>query len=50
MGASSSGIAQWRERGAMLQHGSILVDDDQSSIADLMREPRATRAAAGDTA
>ena len=23
----------------MLQHGSILVDDDQSSIADLLREP-----------
>jgi lipoyl(octanoyl) transferase len=33
------GSAQWRERGAMLQHGSILVDDDQSSIADLLREP-----------
>ena len=33
------GSAQWRERGAMLQHGSILVDDDQSSIADLLYEP-----------
>ena len=32
------GSAQWRERGAMLQHGSILVDDDQSSIADFLRE------------
>ena len=32
------GSAQWRERGAMLQHGSILVDDDQSSIAGLVRE------------
>ena len=32
------GSAQWRERGAMLQHGSILVDDDQSSIAGLLRE------------
>lgn len=33
------GSAQWRDRGALLQHGSILVDDDQSSIADLMCEP-----------
>jgi len=32
------GSAQWRDRGAMLQHGSILVDDDQSSIAGLLRE------------
>ena len=35
------GSAQWRDRGALLQHGSILVDDDQSSIVDLMREPGA---------
>lgn len=35
------GSAQWRDRGAMLQHGSILVDDDQSSIAALLREPAA---------
>jgi lipoate-protein ligase A len=33
------GSAQWRECGALLQHGSILVDDDQSSIVGLMREP-----------
>jgi lipoate-protein ligase A len=33
------GSAQWRDRGALLQHGSILVDDDQSSIAGIMREP-----------
>ena len=33
------GSAQWRECGAMLQHGSILVDDDQSSIAALLLEP-----------
>jgi lipoate-protein ligase A len=33
------GSAQWRERGALLQHGSILVDDDQSSIVGLMHEP-----------
>jgi lipoyl(octanoyl) transferase len=26
------GSAQWRESGALLQHGSILVDDDQSSL------------------
>ena len=32
------GSAQWRDRGAMLQHGSILVDDDQSSIAVLLSE------------
>jgi lipoyl(octanoyl) transferase len=33
------GSAQWRDRGALLQHGSILVDDDQSWIGDLMHEP-----------
>jgi lipoate-protein ligase A len=33
------GSAQWRDRGALLQHGSILLDDDQSSIVELMREP-----------
>jgi len=32
------GSAQWRDRGALLQHGSILLDDDQSSIVGLMRE------------
>jgi lipoate-protein ligase A len=32
------GSAQWRDHGALLQHGSILIDDDQSSIASLMRE------------
>ncbi len=32
------GSAQWRERGALLQHGSILVDNDQSSIAGFLRE------------
>jgi lipoate-protein ligase A len=26
------GSAQWRDGGALLQHGSILVDDDQSSL------------------
>jgi len=33
------GSAQWRHEGALLQHGSILVDDDQASIPSLMREP-----------
>ena len=33
------GSAQWRDRAALLQHGSILIDDDQSSIPSLMREP-----------
>jgi lipoate-protein ligase A len=33
------GSAQWRERGAMLQHGSSLVDAELSSIADLLHEP-----------
>ena len=31
------GSAQWREDGALLQHGSILVDDDQGRIAELAR-------------
>ncbi len=34
-GAKLVGSAQWRENGALLQHGSILVDDDQSSLPDL---------------
>lgn len=33
------GSAQWRDEGAMLQHGSILVDDDQGLIPLLMRVP-----------
>jgi lipoate-protein ligase A len=33
------GSAQWRHDGALLQHGSILVDDDQASIPSLMHEP-----------
>jgi lipoate-protein ligase A len=35
------GSAQWRDHGALLQHGSILIDDDQSSIPELMCEPMA---------
>jgi lipoate-protein ligase A len=31
-GAKLVGSAQWRDGGALLQHGSILVDDDQSAL------------------
>jgi lipoate-protein ligase A len=40
------GSAQWRDRAALLQHGSILLDDDQSSIPHFMREPIETAAPA----
>lgn len=33
------GSAQWREDGALLQHGSILIEDDQPMIARLSRAP-----------
>jgi lipoate-protein ligase A len=33
------GSAQLRERGALLQHGSILLDDDQGRIAELAMQP-----------
>jgi lipoate-protein ligase A len=33
------GSAQWRDDGALLQHGSILVEDDQTTLASLMCEP-----------
>lgn len=33
------GSAQWREEGAVLQHGSILLEDDQALIAGLMTTP-----------
>lgn len=33
------GSAQWRDEGAMLQHGSILVDDDQPMVAELSGTP-----------
>jgi len=33
------GSAQWRHGGALLQHGSILVQDDQALIERLLREP-----------
>ena len=31
-GSKLVGSAQWRDERALLQHGSILVDDDQSSL------------------
>jgi lipoate-protein ligase A len=33
------GSAQWRDREALLQHGSILVDDDQTLASELLRSP-----------
>jgi lipoyl(octanoyl) transferase len=33
------GSAQWCDGGALLQHGSILVDDDQASIAAFLTDP-----------
>jgi lipoate-protein ligase A len=33
-GRKIAGSAQWRSDGALLQHGSILVDDDQTQLAD----------------
>jgi lipoyl(octanoyl) transferase len=33
------GSAQVRERGALLQHGSILIDDDQPRISELALQP-----------
>jgi lipoate-protein ligase A len=44
------GSAQWRDQGAMLQHGSILVEDDQALVSSLANDvslppPAATLAA-----
>lgn len=33
------GSAQWRDDGALLQHGSILIDDDQQLLASVMVTP-----------
>lgn len=38
-GGKLVGSAQWRDGGALLQHGSILVDDDQSSLLELSLTP-----------
>jgi lipoate-protein ligase A len=35
------GSAQWRDDGALLQHGSILVENDQVTLLSLMCEPAA---------
>lgn len=40
------GSAQWRRDGVLLQHGSILVRDDQAMIGQLMLEPPADTPAA----
>jgi lipoate-protein ligase A len=40
-GRKLAGSAQWREHGALLQHGSILVDGDQAPVATLLRQPTA---------
>src|SRR5207248_7409476 len=40
-GRKLAGSAQWRVDGALLQHGSILVQDDQSSLAELAIGPQA---------
>jgi lipoyl(octanoyl) transferase len=37
-GKKLAGSAQWRSDGALLQHGSILIEDDQSTIAELTLE------------
>jgi lipoate-protein ligase A len=37
-GKKLAGSAQWRSDGALLQHGSILVEDDQSTLAELTLE------------
>lgn len=44
-GAKLVGSAQWRDESSLLQHGSILVDDDQSSLPGLIAED--SRAAIG---
>lgn len=37
------GSAQWRDRGALLQHGSLLLVNEQQVTEDLMRSPPARR-------
>jgi len=44
-GHKLAGSAQWRERGALLQHGSILVDGDQAPVSTLLRVPAPPSAA-----
>ena len=40
-GRKLAGSAQWRSEGGLLQHGSILVEDDQMHIASLLKDPGA---------
>jgi lipoate-protein ligase A len=40
-GRKLAGSAQWRENGALLQHGSILTAGDQTLVSTLLREPTA---------
>jgi lipoate-protein ligase A len=37
-GAKLVGSAQWRDESSLLQHGSILVDDDQSSLLNVVSD------------
>jgi lipoate-protein ligase A len=39
LGRKLVGSAQWRSEGALLQHGSILIDDDQHLANDLLLAP-----------
>jgi lipoyl(octanoyl) transferase len=43
------GSAQWRHDGALLQHGSILLADDQATIGQLLHRPPATPTPAAAT-
>ena len=45
-GSKLVGSAQFRENGALLQHGSILIDDDQGMIATLLKSDSAELARA----
>jgi len=40
-GGKLVGSAQYRDGGSLLQHGSILVNDDQSSLPDFAATPSA---------
>lgn len=40
------GSAQWRDRGALLQHGSLLLHDDQGRVDELRADPPSASGAA----
>jgi lipoate-protein ligase A len=46
-GRKLAGSAQWRDGGGLLQHGSILIDDDQSLLGPSATPPATLRAALG---